>query len=173
MECDSWAVNYRLSLSPAECLSPPNPRFFLEPAALFVGGVKQAQLDPALLQEHVVLLALRQRWLERSTISPEAEAAIDWPSLGQAMRNLPPKLQRWTTKHSVGMCGVGKFLKIWGDENHSGCPLCAVSMKTIYMSLGALTLRRGGTGIIAFTISPLGWILNRQPRQTNKLFSRL
>jgi len=113
-----------LSLSPAERLSPPNPRFFHEPAALFVGGVKQAQLDPALLQEHFALPALRQRWLQRSAISPEAEAAVDWPSLGRAMRNLPPKLQRWRAKHSVGMCGVVKFLKIWGDENHSGRPLC-------------------------------------------------
>ena len=43
------------------------------------------------------------------------------------MRNLPPTLQRWITKHSVGMCGVGKFLKIWGEENHSGCPLCGAN----------------------------------------------
>jgi len=102
---------------------PPNPRFFLEPAALFVGGVKHAQLDPAFLQAHVALPELRERWLRRSTISPEAEAAIDWSSLGRAMRNLSPKLQRCTTKHSVGMCGVGKFLEIWSDED-PGCPLC-------------------------------------------------
>jgi len=82
------------------------------------------QLDPAFLQAHVALPALRQRWLKRSTISPEAEAAIDWPSLGRAMRKLPPKLQHWITKYSIGMCGVGKFLRIWDDEIHSGCPLC-------------------------------------------------
>ena len=77
MECDTWAVNYRLSLSPAERLSPFNPRFFHEPAALFVGGVKHAQLDPAVIQEHVALPALRDRWSQRSTISPEAESVID------------------------------------------------------------------------------------------------
>ena len=35
-----------------------------------------------------------------------------------------PKLQRWITKHSVGMCGVGKFLKRWDPEADAGCPLC-------------------------------------------------
>ena len=123
IECDAWAVNYRLSLSSAECLSPPNPRFFLEPAALFVGGVKHAQLDRAFLQAHVALPELRKRWIKRPIISPEAEAATDWSSLGRAMRNLSPKLQRWTTKHSAGMCGVGKFLEIWNAED-PGCPLC-------------------------------------------------
>ena len=124
MECDSWAGTFRRSLSQAERLSPPNPRFFQEPAALFVGGVKHAHVDPAFIQEHVALPSLRAHWLNRSTISAEAESEIDWPSLGRAMRSLPPKLQRWTTKHTVGMCGVGKFLKIWGHETHSECPLC-------------------------------------------------
>ena len=124
MECDLWAGTYRRSLSRAEGLSPPNPRFFHEPAALFVGGVKHAHVDPAFIQEHVALPSLRAHWLNRSTISAEAESEIDWPSLGRAMRSLPPKLQRWTTKHTVGMCGVGKFLQLWGHETHSECPLC-------------------------------------------------
>ena len=36
----------------------------------------------------------------------------------------PQGLRRWVTKHATGMCGVGKFLHIWGQEKGNHCPLC-------------------------------------------------
>ncbi|CAJ1937063.1 unnamed protein product [Cylindrotheca closterium] len=40
------------------------------------------------------------------------------------MRSLPAGVQRWTTKHVMGMCGVGKFKVRWGSETSAACPCC-------------------------------------------------
>ncbi|CAJ1927586.1 unnamed protein product [Cylindrotheca closterium] len=40
------------------------------------------------------------------------------------MRSLPAGVQRWTTKHVVGMCGVGKFKVRWGYDTSAACPCC-------------------------------------------------
>ena len=34
-------------------------------------------------------------------------------------------MHRFVTQHATGMCGVGKFLKIWGKEATDMCPMCA------------------------------------------------
>ncbi|CAJ1933621.1 unnamed protein product, partial [Cylindrotheca closterium] len=109
VEVDNWAVAYRHQLEASNQLIAPNSRFFTELAALYIGGVKQSRLDPDYIQELVALPALRKRWHEKLTVTPEAESETDWPSLARAMRSLPAGVQRWTTKHVVGMCGVGKF----------------------------------------------------------------
>ncbi|CAJ1953784.1 unnamed protein product [Cylindrotheca closterium] len=40
------------------------------------------------------------------------------------MRSLPTGVQRWTTKHAVGMCDVGKFKVRWGSADSAACPCC-------------------------------------------------
>ncbi|CAJ1966203.1 unnamed protein product [Cylindrotheca closterium] len=40
------------------------------------------------------------------------------------MSSLPAGVQRWTTKHVMGMCGVGKFKVRWGSADSAGCPCC-------------------------------------------------
>ena len=121
---DEWAVAYRKLLFREGDIIAPNPRFFSEPAALFIGDVKQARLDPILIQELVSLPALRDRWRRTNQISAAAEAEIDWKLLGRAMHSLQAGIQRWTTKHTVGMCGVGKFMELWGKEDTAACPIC-------------------------------------------------
>jgi hypothetical protein len=59
IDVDEWAVAYRKVLFREGDTIAPNPRFFSEPAAIFIGDVKQARLDPILIQELVSLPALR------------------------------------------------------------------------------------------------------------------
>lgn len=40
------------------------------------------------------------------------------------MHAFPSNLQRWTVKHTVGMCGVGKFCSIWKRGQNAACPCC-------------------------------------------------
>ena len=40
------------------------------------------------------------------------------------MRSSPDGVRRWVSKHVTGICGVGKFLQLWGNESTDGCPLC-------------------------------------------------
>ena len=55
VEGDAWAVQFRLSLPRDARLSPPNPRFFVEPAALCVGGSKRSHRDPHFIHDHIAL----------------------------------------------------------------------------------------------------------------------
>ncbi|CAJ1970260.1 unnamed protein product, partial [Cylindrotheca closterium] len=95
-----------------------------ELAALYIGDVKQSRLNPKHFQELVALPALRKQWHERQTITPEVELETDWTSLARAMSSLPAGVQRWTTKHVVGICGVGKFKVRWGSADPAACPCC-------------------------------------------------
>jgi hypothetical protein len=124
LEVDDWAVQVRHSLPPFLALDPPNPRFFLEPAAMFIDGVKQSSIDRGRIHELVALPKIKERWHEYDTISPEALAEIDWQTLRRGMKSLPQYLQRWISKHSVGICGVGRFMKEWKFESTDECPLC-------------------------------------------------
>jgi hypothetical protein len=36
---------------------------------------------------------------------------VDWVGLEYAMKEVPRHRQTFVTKHVVGMCGIGKFLK--------------------------------------------------------------
>ncbi|CAJ1966071.1 unnamed protein product [Cylindrotheca closterium] len=89
-----------------------------------MGDVKQSRLNPEHIQELVALPALRKRWHEQQTITPEAELETDWTSLARAMSSLPAGVQRGITKHVVGMCGVGKFKLQWGSADSAACPCC-------------------------------------------------
>ncbi|CAJ1934649.1 unnamed protein product, partial [Cylindrotheca closterium] len=124
LEVDGMAVDFRKELEAAHQLIPPNPRFFTELAALFVADTKQSRLSDHFIQECVTLPRLRQQWRNRNVISEESENLIDWETLGRAMRSLPAGLQRWITKHWVGMCGTGKFKVYWGLESSAACPRC-------------------------------------------------
>ncbi|CAJ1960198.1 unnamed protein product [Cylindrotheca closterium] len=83
-----------------------------------------SRLNPEQVQELVALPALRKRWHERQTITSEAELGTDWTSLACAMSSLPAGVQWWTTKHVVGMCGVGKFKVRWGSADSAACLFC-------------------------------------------------
>ncbi|CAJ1934910.1 unnamed protein product [Cylindrotheca closterium] len=124
VEVDAWAVAYCHQLEASHRLIAPNARFFTKLAALYIGDVRQSRLNPEQVQELVALPALRKRWHERQMISPETELETDWTSLAHAMRSLPAGVQRWTTKHVVGMCGVGKFKVRWGAADSAACPCC-------------------------------------------------
>ncbi|CAJ1948760.1 unnamed protein product [Cylindrotheca closterium] len=124
LEVDGMAVDFRKELEAAHQLIPSNPRFFTELAALFVAGTKQSRLSDQFIQECVTLPHLRQQWRNHNVISEEAENLIDWETLGRAMRSLPAGLQRWITKHWVGMCGTGKFKVYWGLKSSAACPRC-------------------------------------------------
>ena len=38
--------------------------------------------------------------------------------------------RRWVIQHTVGMCGVGKFMKIWDRWPTDMCPLCKTTKET-------------------------------------------
>ncbi|KAL3939581.1 MAG: hypothetical protein SGBAC_005728 [Bacillariaceae sp.] len=115
----------------------PNPRFFSKPVAIFLVDVKQARLDPVLIQQFIYLPSLRERWCRTNQISAAADAEFDWNLLDRAMHYLQAGIQRWTTKHTVSMlCGAGKFVKVWVTKILLPARF-AESLRTTYMFTAA------------------------------------
>ena len=128
-EADILAGDFRESLLLAGVHTSPNPRFFSEPSALFISGVKQSRLDRGRIHELVALPALRARW-SKLGLAGDFEEDVSWKHVGSAMHSLRSNLQRWTSKNVVGMCGVGTFMKLWGYSSDDRCPLCAQEEET-------------------------------------------
>lgn len=66
------------------------------------------------------------RWRKYHGITSTAEDQIHWSALKRAMQALPPKLQRWITKDTVGIYGVGRFMKDWGLAPTNECLHCGL-----------------------------------------------
>ena len=127
-ECDQVAQALADQLL-ASSLSPilssnPNPRFFSEPCAIFINGAKVCTLSLASVDEVVTVPRLRAYWAKRGRLTPEAFDVVHWDTVERAMKALPAGLQRWVSKHTTGMCGVGKFRKRWGLDSVDTCPMC-------------------------------------------------
>mmetsp|Transcript_1885 Transcript_1885/g.4283 ORF Transcript_1885/g.4283 Transcript_1885/m.4283 type:complete len:275 (+) Transcript_1885:175-999(+) len=109
IEVDARAQAHRRHLETTGQLVPANPRFFDEPVALFLEGVKVSKIDPARIAELITLPPLQAYWSRKHRLTHLTSPEVDWLSVGRAMNALPPRLQRWTSKHTVGMCG-----DVWG-----------------------------------------------------------
>jgi hypothetical protein len=49
---------------------------------------------------------------------------IDWEAQGKAIAGVQHTRQVWIVKHAVGMCGVGKWMKRWKQQESAECPRC-------------------------------------------------
>ena len=124
IECDARAKRYRRKLVRLGRTKAPNPRFFSEPSSLFIAGIKQSRLDPESIMEIFTLPKLLAYWETRHRLGSATLQEINWDRVAIMMRQLPSGLQRWVTKHAVGMCGVGKFKHRWNRSVPNQCPRC-------------------------------------------------
>jgi hypothetical protein len=49
---------------------------------------------------------------------------INWGAIGQAMSQSQRSKRSFVSKHTVGMCGVGKFMVRWKERVSPNCPRC-------------------------------------------------
>ncbi len=49
---------------------------------------------------------------------------VNWDAVDQAMKESPRQRKVFVAKHSVGMFGVGIFIKIWKERDSDACPRC-------------------------------------------------
>jgi hypothetical protein len=65
-------------------------------------------------------------WISKARGDDESLNLVNWETVDQAMKESPRQLRGFIAKHSVGMCGMGKFTKLWWKERESdACPRCA------------------------------------------------
>ena len=130
---DHWAnLNIEMDLLAKEKRAQeeqtPSPRQWLiedEPWILCISGVKQTKKFADNIHDFIGGEALCTYWEENGQLPPHSTANVDWDATDLAMRNSPQSRRRWVTKHVVGMCGVGKWMKRWKKKPTDECPRCS------------------------------------------------
>ena len=62
---------------------------------------------------------------------PIHDVRVDMEALQHATKNTPTWNKRWLSKWQSGICGVGKHLQRWREQNHSRCPRCQTENETV------------------------------------------
>ncbi len=65
-------------------------------------------------------------WNSKCAAGAAATGEVDWTLLGRSMKSLPRSRRVFVTKHTAGMCGVGKFMKRWKEWEEDSCPRCGL-----------------------------------------------
>ncbi|CAJ1946478.1 unnamed protein product [Cylindrotheca closterium] len=125
-EVDDIAQGYADELIATNDTIATNPKFFSEPCAIYIDNEKVSCLALESVDEAVLLPELMEYWAAKGRLAPEHFRSVDWPIVHRAMKSLKPAEQRFITKHTVGMCGVGKFRKRCGLNSKNRCPLCGL-----------------------------------------------
>jgi hypothetical protein len=63
-------------------------------------------------------------WMTKSRMNEFSFALVNWTRLGQALNKMPLSRHLFCSKHTTGMCGVGKYQKIWKLRKTNSCPHC-------------------------------------------------
>jgi hypothetical protein len=127
---DVWATrNILMDTLAKQHLTFPQaaPRHFLiqgEPWQVWVGDRKLTSRIQARIYSFVHDEDGYQYWKAKNDSSAPAVDLVDWKSIGHAMRGVKRGRKVFVTKHVAGMCGVGKFMKRWGQWNVDRCPCC-------------------------------------------------
>jgi hypothetical protein len=75
------------------------------------------------IYDHVHGKEAQAYWQQKGKLGVDPET-INWHTIQLAKQRCKKNRQWFITKHASGMCGVGKFLAIWKEQNHSACPRC-------------------------------------------------
>jgi hypothetical protein len=130
---DSWAMgNILMDSRTKQHLSHAmsSPRHFLiqgEPWKIWLGNKKLTSK----IQSHIYSLVQdedgAQYWMAKLDSSSQTVNLVDWKAISLSMKGIKRGRRVFVTKHVVGMCGVGKFMKRWRQWDTDQCPRCGDS----------------------------------------------
>jgi hypothetical protein len=66
-------------------------------------------------------------WQNRGKVEPLLLDFIDWEIVARAIKTLPKIRQHFISKHTVGMCGVGKWMVRWNEWPDPHRPRCGAN----------------------------------------------
>jgi hypothetical protein len=67
-----------------------------------------------------------QYWEGKDKVVPEVLDMVDWEAIGEAMSSSTLTRQHFVSKHTTGICGVGKNMKRWKKWPTDNGPRCGV-----------------------------------------------
>ncbi len=65
-----------------------------------------------------------QFWGAREKIDPALLIFVHWEAIAAAMKGMERSKCLYLSKHTMGMCGVGKWMKRWKERETADCPRC-------------------------------------------------
>ncbi len=66
----------------------------------------------------------RSYWEQEEKIVSPLFDSIHWDAVNQAMQSTKRSTRVFVSKHTVGMCGVWKFMHLWKQKSSAACPRC-------------------------------------------------
>jgi hypothetical protein len=93
----------------------------LEPWSLWYNKEKLSKI-PSILYDLVHSREARPYWKNKNKVPEGIINVVYWEVIGQALRELPRSRRFFISKHTMGMCAVGRFMKIWGQRDSDACP---------------------------------------------------
>ena len=66
-------------------------------------------------------------WQQKGKVEPLLLDFIDWKAIGDALSALPKHGQHFVSKHTAGICGVGKWMHRWKEWPTAQCPRCGTT----------------------------------------------
>ena len=95
-----------------------------EPWALWIGDRKVVRKLREEVINHVQGPPCMQYWDDKQRFAPGDSEAVDWQATAKAMKTVPHSRRIYVTKHSAGICGVGKWMQRWKKWDSAKCPRC-------------------------------------------------
>jgi hypothetical protein len=95
-----------------------------EPWSLWLGNCKLTGNLPHWLYQHEHSQVAALYWTKKHAITANTWEIINWDAIHKARKSSSLSMNHFITKHSVGMCGVGKFLVHWKETDDPSCPRC-------------------------------------------------
>ena len=90
----------------------------------------QPHLDKTWLYEEMYKPQITPYLAKKLKIPHRTLHRINWKASKRALRGLPRGQRRWATKHTVGICSVGRSMLLRKMWNHSRCPRCSTDEET-------------------------------------------
>jgi hypothetical protein len=78
----------------------------------------------ATIYKRIHALHAKEYWISRDRCNDNTFGLIHWDNIAHALKEIPRQRRVFISKHSVGMCGVGKFMKRWKEWDTDACPRC-------------------------------------------------
>jgi hypothetical protein len=95
-----------------------------EPWSLWVAGNKVTKNLLSTLYEWVHSPLAKEYWRAKNHCEGDILQNVKWDALHTTMIESQHSRRVFITKHAVGMCSVGKFMKRWKERDSDRCPRC-------------------------------------------------
>ena len=128
--CDSQAKSY-LNMLINRQISPPQ-RVWQEPCPVFLSGVKLCTHWRLSLRDHISGSPGRSYW---STTFGAPQDAVDWSSLGKALRSSALSRRVFFLKHASERAASGTEMVRRSQQLDASCPRCSEPFETCLHSL--------------------------------------